>query len=181
MNIWIYSDPHFGHANCLNFKRSDGTPLRPGFTDIQDHDEKLIQWYNEVVGKHDKIYFLGDVALNGRVFNEIMPRLNGKKRLILGNHDKFHMSEYIKYFDKIYESWQPFRNVVMTHRPILMGDYDHHEKTKINVHGHIHYNIVPDDRYVNCCVEQTNYRPIHWIEVEKIIESRGLRVVKHSK
>lgn len=173
MNIWVFSDPHFGHENILRFTRQDGSPLRPGFSDIKDHDEKLIQWYNERVQQFDKVYFLGDVSFKGDVFNRIMPRLQGKKRLILGNHDKFHMSEYIKYFEKIYESWQPLRNVVFTHRPILLGDHDHHGKLTINVHGHTHHNIVKDPRYINCCVEVTDYKPVHWSEIEKTIKERG--------
>jgi len=99
-----------------------------------------------------------------------MPQLNGHKRLILGNHDKLPMRDYIQYFDKIYESYQPIREVVFTHRPIMLGD--HHEKIKFNVHGHTHANLVNDKRYINVCVEHTNYAPIHWSEVETELEKR---------
>lgn len=176
MDFWICSDHHFGHANILKFKDDKGNLIRPNFDDVEDMDEKLIKWHNELVGQYDKVYFLGDVSFKLDVYHRVLPRLNGKKRLILGNHDKFNMGEYVRHFEKIYESWQPLRNVVFTHRPILLGDHDHHGKLTINIHGHTHQNIVKDNRYFNMCVEVRNYRPLHWTELAKEIKSRGFEI-----
>lgn len=172
MDFYVYSDPHFGHANMLNFTRDDGTPLRPEFPDVEEMDRVMIEKFNSRVGQFEKVYFLGDVSFKLDVFHRVMPQLNGKKRLILGNHDKFKMTEYVKYFEKIYESWQPLRHVLFTHRPIHLGN--HHEKIKVNIHGHTHSHSLDDKRYINMCVEKTDYFPVHWSEIEKEIASRGL-------
>lgn len=166
MNVWFSSDWHFGHERFLQFKNEDGSPIRP-FKTVEDMNECMVARHNERVGPHDKFYTLGDVAFKLDVLHAIMPRLNGKMRLILGNHDHFKMSEYMKYFTKIMESWQPVRNVVFTHRPIQIGG--HHEKIRYNCHGHIHQNLLEDPRYLNLCVEHHDYSPVHWNEiVEKL-------------
>jgi len=165
MDVWFVSDQHFGHENMLKFTKEDGSPVRPEFTSVQDMNEYMIARHNEKIGQSTKVYFLGDVAFKLDIFHSIMPRLNGKKRLILGNHDKFSMTEYLKYFEKIYESWQPVRNVLFTHRPIHMGD--HHGKVQFNCHGHTHYRIINDPRYLNLCVENWDYSPVHWSKIQK--------------
>lgn len=77
------SDTHFGHVRILDIQP------RP-FADIEEHDEWMITCWNEVVGEGDIVYHLGDFSarLNDadRV-REIFGRLNGRKCLIIGNHD----------------------------------------------------------------------------------------------
>ena len=46
---------------------------------------KLPKW-NKKVGTNDLVYHLGDVVMN-RKHIAIIASLNGRKRLILGNHD----------------------------------------------------------------------------------------------
>ena len=91
MKTFLISDTHFGHGNILNFTRDDGTPLRGGFTDIDHHDEFLIQNWNKVVGVNDKVYHLGDVGFKSFAkLKETMDRLKGTKILIKGNHDNHY-------------------------------------------------------------------------------------------
>ena len=42
-------------------------------------------------------------------------------------------------------------------------DFDEMEGVRqlSNVHGHIHQNKAPGDRYKNVCVEWTDYKPVH--------------------
>lgn len=187
MNVWFTSDQHYSHTNlCEKFIRDDGTPARTfipdgetvarGFTSVLEMDEVMIERHNRTVGQFDKIYFLGDVCFNLTRYHSIMPRLNGKKRLILGNHDKFDWAEYGRHFEKVMESWQPVRNILFTHRPIYLGAEDHHEKVKANVHGHIHNHVIPSPVYLNICVEQTNYTPIHWDEIVTRLKRQGAKL-----
>lgn len=185
-NVWFSSDWHFGHRNLLNFVKGDGSPARTfipdgeiterPFASVEEMDEVMIARHNERVGQYDKFYCLGDVSMNLTRFHSIMPRLNGKKRLILGNHDGFKFSEYGKYFEKIMESWQPLRNVVFTHRPILLGQDDHHKKLTVNVHGHTHNHVMADSKYMNICVEHTNYAPILGEDIIKEFKQRGIEL-----
>lgn len=173
MDVFFASDHHFSHKNFLKFTKSDGTLCRP-FSSVEEMDELMINRHNSVIGPKTKIYFLGDVCFDRKRFESIMPRLNGQKRLILGNHDKFSPDVYGKYFDKVLESWQPVRNLVFTHRPILLGSSE--AKLQLNVHGHTHHHVIDDPRYLNICVEQTDYYPIHWEDIKKIYNDRDFSV-----
>jgi len=163
-DLWFISDTHFGHANILKFVNYDGDKVRPEFDSVQDMDETMIERWNSVVKPGDKVYHLGDVAFFEPAYHKAMERLNGKKRLILGNHDKFRMKDYLIYFEKVQESWQPVRNILFTHRPIFMGGMEGFEK--FNVHGHVHRTrnqLSP--QHLNISIEMTNYTPIHWDEI----------------
>lgn len=166
-NSFFISDTHFGHANILTFKRDDGTPLR-SFASIEEHDEVLVQRWNEVVRPQDKVYHLGDVVINRRCL-PVIGRLNGKKRLVRGNHDIFKTSEYLPYFDEIL-AYRAFvkEGFICSHIPLHP---DSVERWQCNVHGHTHARKMmteeprPDHRYLCVSVEQTDYRPVpmEWI------------------
>ena len=64
MDFFI-ADLHFGHKNIVNFKDDVGNPLRP-FDTVQDMEEAMIQYHNEIVKPTDKVYMLGDIAFNTR-------------------------------------------------------------------------------------------------------------------
>lgn len=162
--LWFVSDTHFGHANILNFVNYDGDRVRPEFDSVEDMDETMIERWNERVKPEDKVYHLGDVSFTQQHYRRCMPRLNGKKRLILGNHDKLEMKDYLAHFEKVMESWQPVRNLLFTHRPVFMEGLE--GSGKINVHGHVHRTRKEmSPQHLNISVEQTNYAPIHWDEI----------------
>lgn len=76
-------DTHFGHERMLTMQPR-------AFSSIGDHDEHMIKCWNSVVGEQDIVYHLGDFSarLNDRDrVADIFGRLNGRKHLILGNHD----------------------------------------------------------------------------------------------
>lgn len=84
LDTFVYSDAHFGHKNILQFEPCRATAMRiDGF---DDHTEWLINNFNSTVSDDDTVLILGDLAFNG--IAEVLPRLNGKKYLILGNHDR---------------------------------------------------------------------------------------------
>lgn len=77
------ADTHFGHANIIGYCD------RP-FRTVGVMDEQLIRRWNSVVGPDDVIFHLGDFALclgDPLRLRWIFTRLNGRKRLIVGNHD----------------------------------------------------------------------------------------------
>jgi calcineurin-like phosphoesterase family protein len=56
---------------------------------LQIHDDWLIKKWNTTVKKEDFIYILGDFCLaNHEKTEKILQKLNGRKFLIRGNHDK---------------------------------------------------------------------------------------------
>ena len=159
-NVFLTSDHHFGHTNILTFKRNDGTPLRP-FTTIEEHDEVLIENWNKVVRPNDKVYHLGDVCFKFSVLQAIMPRLNGTKILIKGNHDGLKLSQYAQYFKDV-RAYSILDKFVLSHVPLHPESVT---RWKANIHGHTHANCLDDPQYINVCVEQTNYTPINFEEI----------------
>lgn len=187
---WIISDTHFSHANIVRFTKEDGTPIRPGFTDestgefvsfhekdIAFHDECLIQRWNALIAPNDDVYHLGDF---GNI--EIKKRLNGKVRLILGNHDDRIQAHVLARSFKSVRSWRVFSTefalpVVLCHYP-LHKYVDIPVPRRLNVHGHIHEKVikdssgVPDPWYLNVCVEHTNCAPVSFDTLSDWIKKR---------
>lgn len=158
-NIWIISDTHFSHSNIIGYCE------RP-FQSTEEMDWYMVEKWNSVVKPNDYVYHLGDVymgASKGYIEN-IFQQLNGKKRLILGNHDNGKDQILQRYFEKIM-LWRNFEKVVLTHIPLREESIP--GKDRINVHGHIHQNKSPEGPYRCACVEQINYTPINLEEINK--------------
>ena len=158
--IWFISDTHFGHENILKFKDSNGNMIR-NFTNVFEMDETMINNWNSLVSKQDKIYHLGDVHFtNDKRATEILQRLNGHKRLIIGNHDKLtRNSPLVRVFDKIM-MWWPFEEFIFSHVPLREDQMTMRTGNKFNVHGHIHQNDSPTKNHINVSVEKINFTPI---------------------
>lgn len=160
-NIFVISDTHFNHANILKFTGKNGDYFRK-FNDLNHMNEVIIDNWNKIVKPQDKIYHLGDVYFGGQQDAEkILSRLNGKKRLIVGNHDVIYGKGNIlqKYFQKLY-MWRLFKefNMLLTHVPVHETSF---RKVEYNVHGHIHEKDSPGKQYINVCVEKTGYAPVN--------------------
>jgi calcineurin-like phosphoesterase family protein len=167
-NIWVISDHHFNHKNIIKFTGLDGKLMRPGFDNIDHMNQHMVEMHNSVVKPGDKVYFGGDFG-----DPEFANLLVGQKRIIVGNHDN-QVHKFVGKFKKIM-AWRRFRidedeiDFVITHFPILLGgpSIPNRRNIEFNVHGHIHEKVVltpkgeQDLRYVNICVEQLNYTPMH--------------------
>lgn len=149
-NVFLISDTHFGHSNIIKYC---GRP----FQSAEEMDEALINNWNSVVSKEDKIYHLGDVGFKS--FSKlayIFSRLNGTKVLIKGNHDNFKLSQYSQLFKDVRGSHQ-LAGCLLTHIPIHP---DSLSRWSANIHGHIHTEVIKDSRYFNVSVENIGYTPI---------------------
>lgn len=178
--IFFIGDTHFGHANILTFTRSDGTPLRE-FAHVDEMDEHIITQWNSVVRPVDKVYHLGDVAINQKYLH-LCGRLNGHKRLVRGNHDIYNTKKYVEYFEEIIGVRVfhdlPCGVVAASHIPIHPDSLN---RWTANIHGHLHSNTLPDPRYINLSCEQINYTPVDmdWVIAE--VERRGLENPRNRK
>jgi calcineurin-like phosphoesterase family protein len=174
-NRFVISDTHFGHTNSWQkFKNADGSPLRP-FSSNEEMDETMIERWNSVVKDNDVVYHLGDVIINKRYLDTVK-RLNGHKRLIRGNHDIFKDHEYREAgFEQIWGVRVFVDKWILSHIPLHPDCVT--DRFRVNVHGHLHGNqimngVTPDPRYLCVSVEHTDYRPLHFDEVEAIIQKR---------
>ncbi len=159
---WLWGDLHLGHANIITFKDNKGNLIRP-FKSLEEHDNTLIENNNKVVGDNDRVYLLGDIAINRKSIS-LIARMKGKKKLIKGNHDIFKLKDYLPYFEDIaaYRTY-PEHGIIMSHIPVHTSQLEH--RFKFNIHGHLHSNLVQkcgsrDMRYINLCPEHTSFQPV---------------------
>lgn len=83
--VFFTADHHFGHRSVIDMC---GRP----FDDVESMDREMIAAWNAVVGPRDVVFHLGDFAhrADPERLRKIFNQLNGKKHLILGNHDRQH-------------------------------------------------------------------------------------------
>lgn len=157
--IFFIADTHFGQKSILSFKNG-GHPLRP-FKSLTEMHVTMVENWNRVVSPGDKVYHLGDVAFSKEGLH-LLAMLNGKKRLVRGNHDLLKLAQYREYFSEIYGVRQ-IDGYWLTHVPIHPQSAEG-GRFMGNIHGHLHCNDIPDPRYLNVCVERINYTPISFDE-----------------
>ena len=186
MDFFI-ADLHFGHKNIVNFKDDAGNLLRP-FDTVQDMEEAMIQYHNEIVKPTDKVYMLGDIAFNTRGLMQVN-RMNGIKILIKGNHDQSPLNRYIEAGFQDIRGVDVRNGLVFTHVPIHPSELG---RFGCNVHGHLHaqrvrkargvdaktgtvlYSNDIDPRFLCVSAEHTNLRPISYDEmIERIVAQGG--------
>lgn len=175
-DIWVISDTHFRHANILKFTDSTTGALVRGdrFADVDAMDEHMIEQWNSVVKQGDIVYHLGDVVIGDKEwFKTNWPRLNGSKRLIVGNHDDIKFLATGGFFAKV-QMWRMFPEfgLMFSHVPLHESSLyrypskDSSDSTAepvslLNVHGHIHQHSSPPGPYRCVCVEQIDYTPVN--------------------
>lgn len=172
-NIWLTSDTHFGHDNIIKYCD------RP-FKNADEMDEFIMTKWNETIKPGDKVYHLGDVYFGKKQkdWGSFFSKLQGSKRLLLGNHDNGKDKILQNTFQKI-SMWRMFPEfgLLLTHVPVHLstlgilvadnyeeGDCGTVKRRLKNIHGHTHQNGEPEgdvENYKCVCVELTDYTPIH--------------------
>lgn len=182
MTIWLTADLHFFHENIIKYAN------RP-FASVKKMNDSLVENWNSVVNKEDIVYFLGDFRMGRHTENVdslFVDMLNGRKRMILGNHDKnFNVYkifsgdvEYsVKTLDDAVKYWKKMGFEEVFAQPIVFDNYFilSHEpingvnSTQIfaNIHGHTHDVNMSNGNYFNVSVENTNYIPIEFTKVKE--------------
>ena len=134
MNFYI-ADLHFGHKNVINFDR------RP-FADVDEMDQKLIEYWNARVSNQDDVYIVGDLCCRNEKPEEwYLSRLKGRKHLIIGNHDGKLLKNdtamgYIQTKDKMMHVKDGKNHICVCHYPIL--EWNGYYKGHWHIYGHIH-------------------------------------------
>lgn len=157
-DFYVISDTHFFHKNIERFcnrpEQIAGIVKRFPHLTYQHpgpwtQEEFMIHRWNAVVGKDDPVLHLGDVFL-WRNFGdtgyqrEVQPRLNGKKYLILGNHDNAKLDWEALGYTVIGEFGAKIngKHVTFSHYPLWHGELNGKDNYR-HVHGHIHNNGYP--------------------------------------
>jgi len=153
---FFIGDTHFGHGNILKFEAQN----RP-FSNLSDMHEAMVERWNSVVNPDDLVWHLGDVVFGAQNL-WIVNRLNGRKNLVMGNHDHFHADVYKKYFQKIVgcATISPTKDHrwILTHIPV--HPYQLESRFTHNIHGHMHSKALEDNRYINVSCERNYLTPM---------------------
>lgn len=168
---YFTSDTHFGHRAMMRFGLRD-------FPDVDAMDAHLIEQWNAVVPPDGHVFHLGDVSFRGTADTlAILPRLNGRKYLVEGNHDKglsrackdfFEWSK--PYHDQTMNTLHGKIHVVMCHYAFRSWDRMHYGSW--NLHGHSHGNLKPVGKQADVGVDCWNLRPVSFLELFKVLEAR---------
>ena len=154
MNYYI-ADTHFGHKNIIMHDANDGCKQ---FSSIEEHDELIINNWNNRITSQDKIYILGDFSwLSNRGTEELIKKLNGIKFLIKGNHDRWCKdSACKKLFQEIYDYKAIIdgnNRVILFHYPIMF--YQEQHKNSIHLYAHLH-NSREEKLFYDACKNIAN-------------------------
>lgn len=133
--LFFTSDNHFNHRNIIKYAS------RP-FADVDEMNETMIANWNQVVTAQDEVYVLGDFAYSVNSLpkpSNIFHRLNGKKHLIVGNHDEQNpivlTLPWSSVADLRHVRWGKSR-FALCHYPL--ETWHHSYKGTIMLHGHCH-------------------------------------------
>lgn len=156
INTWYISDSHFNHNRIIDYCN------RP-FNSVEDMNETMIKRWNSVVKKDDIVWHLGDFALGDKEYiTNIVNQLNGKIKLIKGNHDTHNNQWYRDCgFVEVYDHPIIIKDyIVLSHEPLpfVMN------QCYVNLYGHVHTSPMFETwgKQSAClCVERHNYTPVN--------------------
>ena len=168
--VYFTSDLHFDHQTLLEW-RHDIHGI--DFISTQDMNEWIVENHNKVVRKkNDIVWILGDVSWTVEGL-ENLKLMNGRKRLILGNHDTegrgLDIHAFLPYFESIHGVIRKY-DFVMSHAPIHPQELIY--RWKANVHGHIHHKEkdIGDKRYLNVNIDINKGSPTSLEEIRSKLE-----------
>jgi calcineurin-like phosphoesterase family protein len=190
--IHLTSDEHHGHFRIIEYSN------RP-FAGIEAMENELIARHNAVVGDDDVVIHVGDFSLDEGYVPYILPKLRGKHRLVVGNHDAcFHKRSKAAKFKAKYLEWgffavDPFLEldvpgvgfVHVSHMPYRsseggLGDEENRPERHADcrpiddgrwlLHGHVHEKWKVKNRMLNVGVDVWDYAPVSLDTIAETIQ-----------
>ncbi len=127
---------------------------------VRLHDNMIIDRWNSVVKNDDIVWVLGDFSFYDKEKSkELLSRLKGIKKIVLGNHDRHSVSWFydvgFTYVSDYPIVWSD--DYILSHEPIEGGD-------RTNIYGHIHlHNSINISTYqpksICVCLERQEFTP----------------------
>ncbi len=177
---YFTSDTHFFHTNIIQYCN------RP-FCDVDEMNAYLVYAWNTVVTNADEIVnFIGDFSFgSAEQTKEIFGQLKGRKRLIVGNHDKSRSKNWWRSigFEEVVDSkiiqLGKFE-VTLCHYPT--GDpkrSSYHaafaqEKEQWLICGHVHEKWRTRGNIINVGVDVWGFCPVMDFQLTQIMEESNV-------
>ncbi|SEA28397.1 Calcineurin-like phosphoesterase superfamily protein [Oribacterium sp. KHPX15] len=171
--IYFTADMHFGHRAIITMQN------RP-FESVEEMDKVLLQNYNAVVQKDDTVYILGDICHHMKIedADNLIKKLNGKKYLIRGNHDK-------NYDPRLFADIQDFMKISVDGKAFSLMHYPMLSWPKkgsggYHLHGHIHARMEYNEtnrsdgqRRYDVGVDANNFFPVSAKQIVSFFEEHS--------
>jgi calcineurin-like phosphoesterase family protein len=151
MAVFFISDTHFGDHRVLNLYP------RP-FASVAAMDAEIMARWNAVVDDRDEVWHLGDFARTAAQAAEILPRLKGRKHLILGINDPQPQPEGWDSIADYAELKLDGVDLVLCHYPFRR--WKGMDRGSINLHGHSHGRLKPLPRQFDVGADVRDFRPV---------------------
>lgn len=146
-------DNHYNHYGIIKHDK------RP-FSSVEEMNEFMIEKHNKKVRPNDEVIFGGDFMLSNSIdeVESMLKRLNGKKYLVVGNHDRFVKD---KNFDRSLFGWikdyaelnDNNRKVIISHYPIMFYKGQYKGNNTYHLCGHVH--DTQDNKLLEQFIKQT--------------------------
>lgn len=195
---WFISDTHFYHKNILSEKKAYHRP----FQSLDEMHNCIISNWNKKVRPNDIIYIVGDFSFGTKAQTKlILSQLNGRKRLILGNHCQDRFNTVRGWLDAGMDDVRDELIIYIGGNPVLLKHYPYaYSGLKLfwtrllqylklraqprkyislfprnmgmwHIHGHVHGGKNVK-KQINVSCESLNYTPINENEILEIINGK---------
>jgi len=180
-SVWFWSDMHLGHK-CEHWE----TPLwkNRGFNSVEEHDETLIERWNDNIGEESEIFHLGDIMFgsNGEErLEEVLNKLTFRTLyLFSGNHSAGYKQllsksseengvRYLGFGNKKIYFVPNYLEIIVCGQPIVLSHYplvswNGQAKGSWMLHGHCHGNLWNSDigktLYIHCKIRDVGVEEV---------------------
>lgn len=178
--IHFWSDTHFFHSGIIGHAR------RPD-KNVDEMNQRLVSLWNSRVGARDEIYLLGDFGFDPpkedpEALLRLFVNLNGRKHLIIGNHDEKNK----KCLRLPWDSMEHMKVVKFNHSRVFVCHYPVESwpgahNGVLHAHGHSHGSLKHKmaHRY-DVGVDALGIDgPISWDELFALGQSETFRAADH--
>jgi len=185
LKTFFTADQHFGaHHHASKY--------RDGFDSVDDMDRCFINEWNRWVPEDGHTFILGDFSMSkGEKTSEILSLLNGRKYLVIGNHDKglnLRNKDYFEWVKPYHEQKMcvddSVYRLIMSHYPFRSWNKMHYGSW--NLHGHCHNNLSRAPCQLDVGVDSAKYllglwKPFSLSEVALILRNEQAECLDHHK
>jgi len=179
MSTFLTADTHFGHPLML-------TACNRPYKNVHEMNEALVRNWNSVIHPKDTVWHLGDFSmkLDNREMAEIFYALNGRKHLIIGNHDVLKDGGILPGLERLgWESISHAAEIKHNGQRIMLHHYagwtwNAEHRGAFQAFGHSHGDLLGLPGSIDVGVDVQNYAPIAAEEFVRQAEDTILNAAK---
>lgn len=163
--VWHVGDTHLDHRLITKYRK---------VSSAEENNELMVDMIVTKTKKRDVLWLHGDIFFSDKSVYEYAPVISmnvGQVNYILGNHDlqKLPIEKRKLAFQFLLDLGWNIHGIVkhngmwLSHAPIHPDEL----RGKLCCHGHCHLETIPDDRYINVSVDNTNFQLVNRQDILK--------------